>query len=185
MNSSNTKRIQTDDVLRTMRDMLIEAPEQEFTDLAREAGFDSNQLTQASRKVTQHVIRQSKARGIDAEKNVFLQKGLSSLLVLLRRRDGLDESDLANKADVDEEEIRRIEYDTAYLPSPRTIYKLEHVFSLPSGVLAKISGAIVQDSSFLEERVLEFAANAKSMGKLTRAEHELLNAFVKFLTEKI
>jgi hypothetical protein len=61
---------------------------------------------------------------------------------------------------------------------------LEQVFSLPAGVLAKLSGAIRLHSTGLEERVQEFAANAKTMGKLTRAERELLNAFVKFLAER-
>jgi hypothetical protein len=50
-------------------------------------------------------------------------------------------------------------------------------------VLAKLSGAFIQRSPLLEEKVLEFAANAKSMGRLTNDERELLNAFVKFLTE--
>jgi hypothetical protein len=36
----------------------------------------------------------------------------------------------------------------------------------------------------MEERVMEFAANAKSMGKLSREERQLLNSFVKFLTEQ-
>jgi transcriptional regulator with XRE-family HTH domain len=103
---------------------------------------------------------------------------------MLRRRDSLDESDLACKADVDENEIQRIEYDPDFLPSPRTLYKLEQTFSLPPGVLAKLAGAIKHPSPGLEEQALKFAANAKSMGTLTRTEREILNAFVKFLAEQ-
>ncbi len=115
---------------------------------------------------------------------LVLHKGLNSLLTMLRRRDNLDEAELASKANVDEAEIRRIEYDAAYLPSPRTIYNLEKAFSLPSGVLAKLSGAIMQQPLGMEERVLEFAANAKQMGKLSKEERHLLNAFLKFLAEQ-
>jgi hypothetical protein len=61
---------------------------------------------------------------------------------------------------------------------------LERAFTLPPGVLAKLSGAVKHHSPVMEERVTQFAANAKSIGKLTKAERQLLNAFVKFLTEQ-
>jgi hypothetical protein len=174
----------TDTIFRTMREMLLEAPPQEIRELAQEAGLDPTQLANDSRKVVERAFQQSKKTENEEEKIVLLHRGLNSLLVMLRRRDDLDESELALRADVAEEEVRRIEYDPGYLPSPRTIYKLERAFALPSGVLAKLSGAIKHHSPALPERALEFAANAKSIGKLTKAERELLNAFVKFLTEQ-
>lgn len=183
MNQHKKRTINPNEVFRTMREMLLEAPPEEIDELAREAGLDSNKLAQTGRKVAESALHQAKYGG-GRENIVSLHKALNSLLVMLRRRDGLDEGELAERADVTEEEIRRIEYDPAYLPSPRTIYKLEKVFSLPPGVLAKLSGAIKHHSPQLEETVLEFAANAKSIGKLTREERELLSAFVKFLTEQ-
>jgi len=183
MTLSNNNNIKAEDILRAMRDMLIEASPEEVAELAREAGFNSKQLSQASRRVVDQVTNQSN-QGTTSENIILLHRGLSSLMVMLRRRDGLDEDELAQRANVDENEIRRIEYDPNYLPSPRTIYKLEQAFSLPGGVLAKLSGAIKHRSSELEERVQEFAANAKTIGKLTRAERDLLNAFVRFLAGK-
>src|SRR5258708_7251172 len=103
---------------------------------------------------------------------------------MLRRRDGLDESKLAEKADVDEAEIRQIESQPGFSPHPRTIFKLEKQFGLPSGVLAKLCGAVRHNSPVLEEKALAFAASAQTIGKLTRAERQLLNEFIKFLTEK-
>ena len=184
MNEHKKRTINPDELFRTMREMLLEAPPEEIEELAREAGFDSKSLAQTGRKLVESALHQAKCGG-DGENILPLHKALNSLLVMLRRRDGLDENELAEKADVSAEEIRRIEYDPAYQPSPRTIYKLEKVFNLPSGVLAKLSGAIKHHSPQLEERGLEFAANAKSIGKLTREEHQLLSAFVKFLTEQI
>jgi DNA-binding XRE family transcriptional regulator len=184
MNEGKNSTKNPDEVFRTMREMLLEAPAEEVAKLAQEAGLDSTALAQTGRKSAESALQKCKREGNEQENIVPLHKGLNSLLVMLRRRDSLDESELAQKADVDEEEIRRIEYDSGYLPSPRTIYKLEKVFGLPGGVLAKLSGAIKHQSPHLEERVMEFAANAKSMGKLTKAERELLNAFVQFLTEQ-
>ncbi len=174
----------TDAVFRAMREMLLEAPAAELDALAREVGFDARQLSEIGRTAVTSAIAQDKQNRANEETTVLLHKGLNSLLIMLRRRDNLDESELALKANVEEEEIRRIEFDAGYLPSPRTIYNLEKAFSLPSGVLAKLSGAIKHQSPAMEERVMEFAANAKSIGKLTRGERQLLNAFVKFLTEQ-
>jgi len=180
MNPPKQPPINPGDIYRTMREMLAEAPPEEAIDLAREAGMDVNQLVQQGRKAVGRALDESKQE----DKAVILHKGLSSLLVMLRRRDGFDEEELARRAQVDEGEIRRIEFDANYMPAPRTIYKIEQTFSLPNGVLAKLSGAIKQNSPSMEGRVLEFAANAKTIGKLTKAERELLNAFVKFLSEQ-
>ncbi len=170
-------------IFRTMREILLEAPPGELSEIAKEAGLEAQQLAHTSRQLVEHAIKQSKQASVN-EMLLPLHKGLNLLLIMLRRRDGLDEDELARKANIDSQEIRRIEYDPEYLPSPRTIYKLEQAFSLPAGVLAKLSGAVKHRSPDLEERVLEFAANAKSIGRLTREEKQLLNQFVRFLTEQ-
>ena len=137
MKSRNNSNMDTDTIFRTMREMLLEAPPEEVSALAQEAGFDPQQLAHAGRRLVKSAIQQCKQDTTEDESVLFLHKGLNSLLVMLRRRDGLDEGELAQKADIDEEEIRRIEFDTSYLPSPRSIYKLEEAFGLPPGVLAK------------------------------------------------
>ena len=174
----------TDAVYRAMRQMLLEASSSQVDALAREKSSDVCTLSKAGRKAVLSAITESKLSRSREETVVVLHKGLNSLLIMLRRRDNLDEAELALKANVPESEIKRIEFDSSYIPSPRTIYNLEKAFSLPSGVLAKLTGAIVHHSSAIEERVMEFAANAKSMGKLTKEETQLLNAFVKYLTDQ-
>ena len=171
-------------LFRVMREMLLEAPEGEVRELLKEAGLDAQRLAARSRSLAEQAIQRNKKPAVESDNIIVLHKGLNSLLVMLRRRDGLDETELAKRANIDETEIRRIEVEPGYIANPRTIYKLEKEFRLPSGVLAKLSGAIKHHSPILEERVLEFAANAKSIGRLNRSERQLLNAFVKFLTEK-
>ena len=171
-------------ILRTMREMILEAPAAEMESLAREFGSEVEKLSEkGAGAIGKAIARFQSAASMD-ESVTVLHKGLNSLLTMLRRRDNIDEVELAFKANVDESEIRRIEYDATYLPSPRTIYNLEKAFSLPSGVLAKLSGAIRHHSSIMEERVLAFAANAKQIGKLTREERQLLTAFLQFLSEQ-
>ena len=167
-----------------MREVLLNASVAELQAAATEAGLDLRHLAEEGRSVIDSALKNINQQSPLTEGNILLHKGLNSLLIMLRRRDNIDEAELAARANVDEEEVRRIEYDPHYLPSPRTIFKLEKAFSLPSGVLAKLSGAIKANSPCMEERVLEFAANAKAIGKLTKEERELLNRFVRFLSEQ-
>lgn len=173
-----------DTVFQTMRDMILDARPEEVKELASEAGWNFKKLAKTGRDGVGMALKEFAAKKPDPDNVTALHNGLNSLLVMLRRRDGLDETELARKADIDEKEIRRIECDPGYIPSPRTIFMLEKQFKLPTGSIAKLSGAIKDQSPFFEQRVIQFAANAKEMGKLTRAEHELLNAFVQFLADK-
>ena len=184
MNERQDKAITREHFYRTMREMLLEAPPEEIGALAKEAGLNADELATTGKNIVEHAIQQNRRSTAQPENVVVLHKGLNTLLVMLRRRDGLDESKLAEKADVDEAEIRKIEAQPGFMPHPRTIFKLEKQFNLPSGVLAKLSGAIKHHSPALEEKALAFATNAQSMGKLTKAERQLLNEFIKFLTEK-
>jgi transcriptional regulator with XRE-family HTH domain len=184
MNQKKDRAISRDHFHRTMRDLLLEAPPEELRDLAEEAGLDINELAKSGQSVVERAIQQNRQGSTQPENVVVLHKGLNTLLALLRRRDGLDESKLAEEADVDEVEIRRIEAQPGFVPTPRTIFKLEKQFGLPSGVLAKLSGAVKHHSPDLEEKALAFAANSRAIGKLTREEKKMLNEFIKFLTEK-
>lgn len=171
-------------LFRTMRDIFLESKPEEVKELAAEADLDFEQLAKTSRAQVVRALKHGAATTPPQDNIVALHKGLYSLLVMLRRRDGLDETELARKAGVDEKEVHRIECDPGYIPSPRTIFKLEQAFALPTGVIARLSGAVTDHSPSFEERVTQFAANAKAMGKLTRSEHNLLNAFVQYLADR-
>src|SRR4051794_6443453 len=115
----------TDAVFRAMREMIMEAPAVEVDALAKEQGLDARKLSEIGRNSVKSAITQHKQKLAQEESLSLLHKGLSSLLIMLRRRDNVDETELALKANVDEAEIRRIEFDSGYLPSPRTIFNLE------------------------------------------------------------
>jgi ribosome-binding protein aMBF1 (putative translation factor) len=184
MNQRKENAITREHLFRTMREMLLEAPPEEVRELAQDAGLDADELAKEGRQAAEHALQRSKQGAPQPDNVVLLHKGLHTLLVLLRRRDGLDEVELARKADVEQAEIRQIESQPGFIPHPRTIFKLEKQFGLPSGVLAKLSGAVKHNSPVLEEKAMEFAASAQTIGKLSRAERQLLNEFIKFLTEK-
>src|SRR5437016_6009625 len=125
MSNRQNRLNDTNAVFRAMREMLLEAPPAELDALAREAGVDTRKLSELGRSAVNSAIARDRQDRVKEETTAVLHKGLNSLLVMLRRRDNLDETELALKANVEETEIRRIEFDSCYLPSPRTIYNLE------------------------------------------------------------
>ena len=118
------------------------------------------------------------------QETLALHEGLSALVQLLRRQAHLSEDDLAEAARVDADEIRRIEFDPTYSPSPRTVYQLEEYFSLPERTLVLLSGAVSSRTPGFTDEVLRFTAHSKEIGSLSREEKKLLNKFVRFLTKE-
>src|SRR5208283_1589891 len=107
MNQRKEKAITKEHLFRTMREMLLEAPPEEIRELTKDVGLDADELAKAGRRAAEDAIRRTKQAVQQPENVVLLHKGLHTLLVMLRRRDGLDDAELAIKADVDQAEIRR------------------------------------------------------------------------------
>lgn len=161
-------------------DFVIEAEADELDAAIRDAGMDPEALAREGRTVAEQALARFGA-GAEASSGQILREGLGVLLGLLRRREGLTQDALATAARVEVDEIRRIESDASFIPSPRTIYQLEKAFDLPSRALVKLSGLSKRTRPTFTAGVLKFAANAKAMGTLTPDEKHLLNDFVKFL----
>jgi len=161
-------------------DFVIEAQTDELDAAVRDAGLNPEVLVQEGRAVAERALAHFDVE--EARSGQILREGLGVLLGLLRRREALTQDALAKAARVEVDEIRRIESDASFIPSPRTVYQLERVFKLPSRALIKLSGLSKRTRPAFTAGVLEFAANAKAMGTLTTDEKHLLNEFVKFLT---
>ncbi len=171
------------------RDFILEASAQDLDDALRAEGDDPDYLLARGRAVIMETLssegpRQEEPEGRVSEEERILHMGLSSLVQLLRRRDGLSEEELADRARVEVEEVRRMEFDPNYTPSPRTVYQLEEYFRLPARSLVLLSGAVSRQPAEFKEQVLRFAANSRTIGKLNREERRLLNEFVHFLADQ-
>ena len=169
-----------DDIL---HDFLEDVPEAEFDAALLSAGESPADLLAVGKHAIARALTDfSKEVAPSQTNDATLRKGLSTLVSMLRRRDGLSEEALATNARVDVEEIKCIETDVSYMPRPRTIYQLEEYFQLPARSLARLSGLTATHPPGFQEEVLRFAASSKSLHKLTRDEKRLLNEFVRFLT---
>jgi transcriptional regulator with XRE-family HTH domain len=163
---------------RALRDLLLEASEDELRDALTEAGEEFEALVARGRAAAQRALSET-PNPAEAED---LHRGLGALVQMLRRRDRLSVDELARKARVDPSELRRIELDPAFDANPRTIFQLAQVFNLPAQSLIVLSGAVQVEPDVRQEAV-RFAASSEDISGLTIDQRKLLNQFVKFLRE--
>lgn len=174
------------------KNFAMDASEEELDEALRSAGIDPVALERqadaaigsALKTIRNSNVREMKEVAKTNVSQVALHKGLSALIRLLRRKNGLSEEALAKAADVDVKEIHRIECDQFYEPGLRTIYQLEEYFKLPERSLALISGTMKKQSEDFKEEVLKFAAHSDQIGKLSREELKLVSEFVKYLANE-
>jgi transcriptional regulator with XRE-family HTH domain len=118
------------------------------------------------------------------EKIVRLKLAFGVLIRQLRRRDELSINALAQRARIAEEELRTIEHDPHYKPRPRTVHQLAQYFKVPEREMMKLSGATRTFDAEFQEVAYRFAANSDDLSKLTDAERQALNEYVKYLNDR-
>jgi transcriptional regulator with XRE-family HTH domain len=164
-------------------EVLLETPEAELRELLAESGHDFADLAARGRAAAQRALTKSAQESVQVEE---LHRGLGTLVFMLRRREHLSPEELALQARIDPGELRRIESDTQYTPSPRTVARLEDFFNLKPRSLAILAGCVrVQRGAELSAEVQRFAAMSSGMAKLSKEERRLLAAFVKLLSEYV
>lgn len=162
---------------RVLRDLIINSTEAEIDEALRDAGHDPETVARQTRSIIQQALSASDAARASS------QRGFQLFVAFLRRRERLTEEELASKANVSPCDVRRIEFDPSFEPSPRTLTRLETFFDLPSRSLAIMAGAVrVHDREFQQERE-RFAAMAPGRDKLSSDERELLNHIVEVLAK--
>lgn len=174
------------DLAGSFRAFVLEATEDELDEALQREGADPRELISQADRAIEAAFAKGRGGSIQEQRETSsLHKGLSTLLQLLRRERGLSDLELAGKARIDVEELRRIEFDINYTPNPRTVFQLEEYFGLPERTLVILSGAVSVQSPEFEDEVLRFAAHSKDIGKLNRQEKKLLNQFVRFLGRSV
>lgn len=164
-----------------LREILLETPEGELRDLVAESGQDFADLVARGRAAVQRALTKSTEEAAQVEE---LHRGLGPLVLMLRRREQLSSEKLAQQARIDPAELRRIEVDTHFTPSPRTIANLEDFFKLKPRSLAILAGSVrVQRGAELRAEVQRFAAMSSGMSKLSKEEKRLLAKFVTLLSD--
>jgi transcriptional regulator with XRE-family HTH domain len=109
---------------------------------------------------------------------------LGRLIELARRRKGLTVSGIAEKNNLELNEVLAIEQGCVTEPEPRVLFMLAKALDLPVKGLMELGGLVQNRDDYLGEAAVRFAANCKPTAKLTRSENEALEEFVKVLDQR-
>lgn len=175
------------EVQRALRQMFYDASEEDIREAMAETDSDFSVIAEQAGDIVAGALARHARRGETeqppSDDILDLRRSLGTLLQLLRRRGRLTQEDLAARACIDLDEVRKIESDPLFSAHPRTIFQLEQYFDLPERSLVVLSGHLRSLGAGVHDEAVRFAAHASSLGQLTRDETKLLNAFVAFLKD--
>lgn len=115
---------------------------------------------------------------------VQLRIGLGFLVHQLRCKEGLSIVELAERAQVSEDELRRVEHDPHYTARPRLIFQLSEYFSVSLTTLSQVAGATHDVDRVLYNEVVKYAAHSDDVSTLSQDQRNLLDAFVAMLNAR-
>jgi HTH-type transcriptional regulator, competence development regulator len=108
---------------------------------------------------------------------------LAKLVELRRRQYRLSAEDLAQKADVDLEDVVSIERGEGTIPEPRTMHRLAQALELPEPRLLELAGLVPATDPRFRQATVRFAARSEPVANLLPEEQEALEEFVGLLAE--
>ena len=165
------------------RESILEASDEELRQALQDEGRDLNEEAARAQDVIERAF-QLAGVAISTPANEGPEH-LGELLFLLRRKQKLTEAKLALQAGVPLEDVQRTESDPTFVPSLRTLARLEDFFKLKERTLSIIVGAVrvQKNAAQFREGVegFKWAAFSRGMGKLSREEKKQLAEIIRFL----
>jgi transcriptional regulator with XRE-family HTH domain len=115
---------------------------------------------------------------------VPMRIALGVLVRQLRSDAGLTIAELAVRADISEEELRRVEHDPHYTARARLIHQLSAYFSVSLAMLSQMAGATHEVDRVLFNESVRFAAHSDDVSPLSAEDRATLHAFVALMNER-
>lgn len=120
-----------------------------------------------------------------SERNAVQMRNVLGMLIRqLRSRRGLSVSELAERAQVSEDELRRVEHDPHYTASPRLIFRLSEYFSVSLTTLSQVAGTTHEVDRVLFNEAVKYAAHSDEAAILSSEEQAILDLFVSLVNER-
>lgn len=116
---------------------------------------------------------------VDNRRYVF-----QTLIQGLRKRHGLTVEQLAEKTDLEHDELLALERNPAFKPEPRTLCQLAEFYEVPEDRLLQLAGCVSDVPREFEQELSQFAAMSESFATLTEEEKSLVDQFVNVLKTK-
>ena len=141
-------------------------------------GHSLGMLNRVARALSQKltVVMTAKEPGVGPVRYAF-----QLFLQNLRRAHGLSIDKLAEKTEVDREELVSAERVPGYRPAPRTLHRLSEFYNVPHEKLAALAGVYRDIPKDVVDNAMRYAAQSESFNELTKEEREAVDRFVQAL----
>lgn len=119
------------------------------------------------------------------EHNVLqIRMALGVLMRQLRFSRGLSIAELAERAQVAEDELRQVERDPHYTALPRLIFQLSEYFAVSFSALSQVAGTTQEVDQVLYNEAVKYAAHSDEAAALTHEQRTALDVFVSLVNER-
>jgi transcriptional regulator with XRE-family HTH domain len=168
-----------------MEQPMIEYTDVRFDDvewLRRMAEFEDRceSLSVGGLAVDAGIYRAACAQPIES----IARDALGKLITFTRRQLRLTAEKFAEKADIELEDLVRLEHAEPFVLDPRTVAQLANALSVPVARLMSLAGLTKTVDPNLQRAAVRFAANAQPLQGLSKEEQAALIDFVKELAER-
>lgn len=110
---------------------------------------------------------------------------LGRVVRFIREQRSWTQQQLAALASIDVSEVISIETVVGYTPSPRAVVYLADALGLSRARLKELVGFVVsKNKAAANDSEMRFAANSKSVDRVSESEYEAICELVKLLSEK-
>lgn len=116
-----------------------------------------------------------------SEEASIAPSALGKLIELARRKKALGLEELSVRAEIDLAELVELERGEPMTVEPRTIYRLCQALELPRAGVMELAGLTRRRDRALDDAAVRFAAQSKSIEKLSKEEKRALEEFVRGL----
>ena len=115
---------------------------------------------------------------------ILAREVLGKLIELTRRNLRLTLDKFAERADIELEDLVRLEHAQPFVPDPRTVAQLAKMLSVPVSQLMGLAGLTRPVDPGLQKAAVRFAANAEPLQGLSKEQQAALREFVKELSAR-
>lgn len=115
---------------------------------------------------------------------VQMRTALGVLVRPLRFSRGLAIAELAEQAQVAEDELRRVDRDPHYTALPRLIFYLSEFFAVSFSALSQVAGTTHEVDRVVYNEAVKYAAHSDEAASLTQEQQAALDVFVSLVNER-
>ena len=109
---------------------------------------------------------------------------LGAFMLSARTNKKLSIFEFSEQANIDVDEMKKIESGEYYAPDLRTIYAISNFLKIDIEVISEIAGLIQPKDNVFMEKIYAFAANSKTNSEENEIDRHIFDQYIKLIHER-